>query len=730
MSHLGILGSLIYSFAFQTHLDGWFDWTVFVILCIIGVFNIVYLIATNDAYDEKARPSFAGVMDFIILGSIVIRILNNGCDTFLIPYIVIAFIVVSGINRFTINLLFIQANLYLICTSVPSFSWHAITMIVVSVIMQIIMSLNVFIARVDGDTEVDEWEHLNPILGLLVIGGTIAYLLLWGNITISFITAPIFLIYYIIISLSSCISDNRLQFQSVLLSAILVVGFLYSFWLPTTWLGWILYIIVGLLGIVLVLILCANDIEVDDELYFFMTICGAVVCLPMIFIQLPTIECLPLLGKIILISGIVSYCLMLGYNYFACSIILTTAYLYSLFSVGVALTWIDWVLLVLSIIAAFFCIVNNAFRAVNNEHEVEIGLSYFGLIIVASLIFRYFEILNTLSIEVYYLYIPIFLGLIASIPNFSLMVGSLFVASLLLLNNYLGFLSLVPWVNIAIYGGIGIGAIIVIFTIIILFSEVGLYAFKYIAHTISSALCITSLFMAFSKSSWLFWLLCILGTLLMIFGYILLYKIRLGNSRALRITLHVLISVCMTIYPCYAFYNGGNLILFIISIVSFIVSSCSWIIVKSDINIVTGPNTLPKVKPEMQYQGYFMTCPYCRERYVKTWVEGVQTKGFSRDMAKTATNIGVGGVNAGAWAGVGASIGSAIPGPGTIIGGAVGFIAGVAASVLMKNKVNNAVDGVCDFVEEEFTEGIKLQFKCPECGKIWIKHAKYGSIVD
>ena len=87
MSHLGILGSLIYSFAFQTHLDGWFDWTVFVILCIIGVFNIVYLIATNDAYDEKARPSFAGVMDFIILGSIVIRILNNGCDTFLIPYI-------------------------------------------------------------------------------------------------------------------------------------------------------------------------------------------------------------------------------------------------------------------------------------------------------------------------------------------------------------------------------------------------------------------------------------------------------------------------------------------------------------------------------------------------------------------------------------------------------------------------------------------------------------------
>lgn len=727
MSHLGIFGALIFSFVFQTHLEGWLDWSIFILLCIIGIFNTIFLIVTNDDCDEEARPSVAGLMDFILLGSIVIRVLNNSCDPFLIPYIVIAFVAVSGVNRFTMNLLFIQANLYLICTSVSSFSWHAITLIVVSVIMQTTMSLNVFIARCDGDTEVDEWEYLNPVLGLLVIVGTIGYLLLWGNITISSITSPIFLIYYIIISLSSCISDNRLQFQSVLLSAILVVGFLYTFWLPTTWLGWILYIIVGLVGIVSVLILCANDVEVDDELYFFMNVCGAVLCLPMIFTQLPTIECLPFLDKIILISGIVSYCLMLGYNYFACSVILTTAYLYSLFSVGVALTWIDWILLVFSIIGAFFCIVNNAFRAVNDKDEVEIGLSYFGLIIVASLIFRYFEIIDTLSIDVYYLFIPIVLGLIASIPNFSLMAGSIFVASLLLLNNHLGFLSLIPWVNIAIYGGIGIGAIIVIFTIVLLFSEVGLYAFKYIAHTISSALYVTSLVMAPSKS---IWVLCLFGTLLMIFGYILLYKIRLGYSRVLRITLHVLISVCMTIYPCYAFYNEGNLILFIISIISFIVSSCSWIIVKSDINIVTGPHTLPKVKPDMQYQGYSMTCPYCREHYVKTWVNGIQTKGFSRDMAKAATNIGVGGVNASGWAGIGASIGSAIPGPGTVIGGTVGFIAGVAASVLIKNKVNNAVDGVCDFVEEEFTEGIKLQFKCPECGKIWIKHAKYGSIID
>lgn len=728
ISHLGILGALIFSFVFQTHLEGWFDWTIFITLCIIGICNIVFLIATNDECDEKARPSVAGLMDFILLGSMVIRVLNNGCDPFLIPYAVIALVAVSGINRFTMNLLFIQANLYLICTSVTSFSWHAIILIVVSVIMQITMLLNVFIARCDGETEVDEWEYLNPILGLLVIVGTISYLLLWGNITIISNTVPIFLIYYIIVSLSSCISDNRLQFASVCLSVMLLVGFLYTFWLPSTWLEWILYIIVGLLGIVLVFTLCANDVEVDDALYFFMCACATVVCLPMIFVQLPIIDSLPLLDKIILISGIASYCLLLGFNYLACSVILTIAYLYSLFSVGVALTWIDWILFVFSMIAAFFCIVNNAFRAVDDEDEIEIGLSYFGLIIIASLIYRYFEIVNTLSIDLYYLYIPIFLGLIGSIPNFSLLVGSIFVTSLLLLNNYLGFLSLIPWVNIAIYGGISIGAIIVILTLILLFAEAGLYAFKYIAHTISSGLFIVCLIMANINQVWLFWLLCSLGVLLIILGYILLYKIRLGYTGFLRITLHIFISICLTIYTSYGFYTGDNLILLIISIVSFIVSSCSWIIVKADTQV----HDHKKVKPDMQYDGDSMTCPYCRERYVETWVKGVQTKGLSRDIAKATTNTVIGGVNATTWAGIGATIGSAIPGPGTAIGGAVGFLAGITASVLFKNKVNENVDSVCDFVEEEFSDGIKLEFKCPnpQCGKVWIKHSKYGSIID
>lgn len=254
MSHIGILGALIFSFVFQTHLDGWFDWTVFVILCIIGVLNIVYLIATNDDCDEKYRPSVAGLMDFILLGSIVIRILNNGCDPFFIPYIAMAFVIVSGVNRFTMNLLFIQANIYLICIGISSFSWHAITLIVISVILQIIMSVNVFVARCDNEEEI---PNLNAILGLVVLVGTIAYLAFLGEIKTFSESDKLLLIYYMIIGLSSAIRDNAKFFALLPVCLTIFASLIIYEWHPI--LSWIVLIVVSITSIAL--FVCINQLR-------------------------------------------------------------------------------------------------------------------------------------------------------------------------------------------------------------------------------------------------------------------------------------------------------------------------------------------------------------------------------------------------------------------------------------------------------------------------------------
>lgn len=254
ISHLGILGALIFSFVFQTHLEGWFDWTIFITLCIIGICNIVFLIATNDDCDEKARPSVAGLMDFILLGSMVIRVLNNGCDPFLIPYIAIAFVAVSGVNRFTMNLLFIQANIYLISIGISSFSWHAITLIVISVILQIIMSINVFISRCDDEEEV---PNLNAILGLIVISGTIAYLILLGNINIFSESGKILLIYYMIICLSSSIRDNAKFFALLPVCLTIFASLVIYEWHPL--LSWIVLFIVCLTSVALYV--CINELR-------------------------------------------------------------------------------------------------------------------------------------------------------------------------------------------------------------------------------------------------------------------------------------------------------------------------------------------------------------------------------------------------------------------------------------------------------------------------------------
>ena len=254
ISHLGILGALIFSFVFQTHLEGWFDWTIFIILCIIGICNIVFLIATNDECDAKARPSVAGLMDFILLGSIVIRVLNNGCDPFLIPYLAIAFMVVSGVNRFTMNLLFIQANVYLICIGISSFSWHAITLIVISVILQIFMSINVFISRWDDE---EETPNLNAILGFIVISGTIAYLAFLGNINTFSESGKILLIYYMITSLSSSIRDNAKFFALLPVCLTIFASLVIYEWHPL--LSWIVLIVVCITSVALYI--CINELR-------------------------------------------------------------------------------------------------------------------------------------------------------------------------------------------------------------------------------------------------------------------------------------------------------------------------------------------------------------------------------------------------------------------------------------------------------------------------------------
>ena len=253
ISHLGILGALIFSFVFQTHLEGWFDWSIFILLCIIGILNTIFLIVTNDC-DEEARPSVAGLMDFILLGSIVIRVLNNGCDPFLIPYIVIAFVAVSGVNRFTMNMLFIQANIYLICIGITSFSWHAITLIALSVILQVGMSINVFIARWnDGE----ETPNLNAILGLIVISGTIAYLALLGNINTFSESSKVLLIYYMIISLSSSIRDNAKFFALLPVCLTIFASLVIYEWNPL--LSWIVLFVVCITS--LALYVCINELR-------------------------------------------------------------------------------------------------------------------------------------------------------------------------------------------------------------------------------------------------------------------------------------------------------------------------------------------------------------------------------------------------------------------------------------------------------------------------------------
>lgn len=138
-------------------------------------------------------------------------------------------------------------------------------------------------------------------------------------------------------------------------------------------------------------------------------------------------------------------------------------------------------------------------------------------------------------------------------------------------------------------------------------------------------------------------------------------------------------------------------------------------------------STKPVIKPII-YRGRYMTCPKCRE----TMVEGAPANKTTRGTIKVATNATIGGISAAGCAEFGMALGSIVPGPGTIVGGVIGGLIGLAAgaygSYKISNRINEKTEVVIDNVSYMF-DGVKLCFKCPNCGHEWSKVEKDGEII-
>lgn len=122
----------------------------------------------------------------------------------------------------------------------------------------------------------------------------------------------------------------------------------------------------------------------------------------------------------------------------------------------------------------------------------------------------------------------------------------------------------------------------------------------------------------------------------------------------------------------------------------------------------------------MLYNGLSMTCPYCR----KTMVTGIYNESTARGIAKT-TAKGLLGTSCVA---SGFAVGASVGGPLAPITGLCGAAIGGAITFFNNKRIDKGINAAIDLWNYEVDGGRTVYFKCPKCGKEWIKTEKYGEI--
>lgn len=258
LSSFGLFGTLINTFVFHVHLCGWLDWIWFIVLCLLGVFSLLDICLTiiniNDLNnsDIKLHLNLVCLANFFICGSILLKILNNPIDnTILIVLPIVLFLFSAGINRVTMCMLYIIAHIFLICSGLDCQNWHSITLLVVSIILQIVMTINAINERLDNDGV----PCLNTILGIVITVATVTYLTIFGTIEYDTTNQKLFILTYILIACSASIQDN-ISLYALLPSFVMTFSIFYVFeWIPVF--SWIILVCVYLCSM-LIFALCKH----------------------------------------------------------------------------------------------------------------------------------------------------------------------------------------------------------------------------------------------------------------------------------------------------------------------------------------------------------------------------------------------------------------------------------------------------------------------------------------
>lgn len=228
LANLGLLATLVYVFIFYIHLNDWLDWVWFICLCLLGILGIYgncAVFSEDEESDQKIILSCVGVIDFIICGSILLKIFNNSIDDISFVALPMAlFVFVAGINRVTMCMLFIIINVFMICNSIQIFHWHSISLLVSTIILQAGMTINSIIDRSGNDAK----TGLNEFLGAIVSSASIGYLIYFDLIEHTTTNSLLFLLAYLIIAFSSSIQNN-LKLYAIMPSVIVAYAIFFIF---------------------------------------------------------------------------------------------------------------------------------------------------------------------------------------------------------------------------------------------------------------------------------------------------------------------------------------------------------------------------------------------------------------------------------------------------------------------------------------------------------------------
>lgn len=291
------------------------------------------------------------------------------------------------------------------------------------------------------------------------------------------------------------------------------------------------------------------------------------------------------------------------------------------------------------------------------------------------------------------------------------------------------------WCSVIMWIGITIGILISIILIKEFYSKNGNYVFKYIAHTLLSSIIVYEFFFnnIIEETRWWHWLLFIIGCSALLIEYYLIHLMTRGKVDNVIVCAHSVISLVLTSCLCYILYTQLESVYLLITCV------ISGIICYSGDNIINRTiiqtSTQTRKKPSMEYRGTLMTCPYCRERYVRTWVNGVLVKGNGRKVAKAVGKgvVSASGASLGLMGGAkaGAIIGSAGGPPGAIIGFLIGGLFGTVTSIYYNKQIEDVVDGTTNWINNELREGNDFKYICPNpnCRKSWNRRVIDGKIV-